>query len=145
MRPSLVVQLSAALFALPLSSIAAEPVASFSMTGVSDRGDTVELRFDAPDARTARLLIKGDRTGTPAKTVPCSYEIEPVQKSGTLDNPVIKIRFADNQTLTIACDPLSDNCHADSYPTVSGTTFSMLWRIQRADPQSFHAKGLARK
>ncbi|CAD6542307.1 hypothetical protein ACFQ3P_20775 [Paraburkholderia sabiae] len=145
MKTSLVVHLGAAVFALPLSSIAAEPSAPFSMAGVSDRGETVELRFDAPSARTARLLIKGDRTGATAKTVPCSYEIEPVQKSGTLDNPVIQIRFADNQKLTIACDPLSDNCHADGYPTVSGTTFSLLWRIQRADPQSVHAKGLARK
>ncbi|CAG9213220.1 exported hypothetical protein [Paraburkholderia sabiae] len=143
MKTSLVVHLGAALFALPLLSVAAEPGAPFSMTGVSDRGDTVELRFDAPSARTARLLIN-DRTGTAARTVPCSYEIEPV-KSGTLDNPVIKIRFPDNQTLTIACDPLSDNCHADGYPMVSGTTFSMLWRIQRADPQSVHAKRLARK
>ncbi len=145
MKTSLVVQLGAALFALPLSSFAVEPAAPFSMTGVSDRGDTVELRFDAPDRQTARLLIKGDRTGTSAKTVPFSYEIEPVQKSGTLDNPVVKLTFADKQTMTIACDPLSDNCHADGYPTVSGTTFSMLWRIQRAEPQSGHARALARK
>ncbi|WP_240057156.1 hypothetical protein [Paraburkholderia azotifigens] len=145
MKSSYVVALSAALFALPLSSIAAEPAAPFSMTGFSDRGDTVELRFGARDAQTARLVIKGDRTGTPAKTVPCSYEIEPVQKSGTLDNPVVKITFADKRTMTIACDPLSDNCHADGYPTVSGTTFSMLWRIQRTEPQSGHARALARQ
>ena len=145
MKSSCVVALSAALFALPLSSIAAEPAAPFSMKGVSDRGDTVELRFDAPGARTAMLVIKGDRTGMPAKSVPCSYEIEPVRTSGTLDNPVVKLTFADRQTMTIGCDPLSENCHASGYPTVNGTTFSMLWRIQRADPQSVHAKGLARK
>jgi hypothetical protein len=134
MRISLLACLSAALFALPLASIAVPSSVPVSMTGSADSGDTVELRFDSPPSKTATLLIKGDRTGSP-KTVPCTYELEPIQK-GALESPIVKITFNHNQTITIACDPLSDNCHADSYPTIGGTSFSVLWHITRADMQS---------
>ncbi|MFP3644397.1 hypothetical protein [Paraburkholderia sp. SIMBA_054] len=139
MRISLLACLSAALFALPLVSIAVPSSVPVSMTGSADSGDTVELRFDSPPSKTATLLIKGDRTGSAPKTVPCTYELEPIQK-GALESPVVKITFNDKQTMTIACDPLSDNCHADGYPMVGGTSFSVLWHITRADVQSAHKK-----
>ncbi|BCF98040.1 hypothetical protein PPGU19_026090 [Paraburkholderia sp. PGU19] len=139
MRISLLACLSAALFALPLVSIAVPSSVPVSMRGSADSGDTVELRFDSPPSKTATLLIKGDRTGSAPKTVSCTYELEPIQK-GALESPIVKITFNDRQTMTIACDPLSDNCHADSYPTVGGTSFSMLWHITRADVQSAHTK-----
>ncbi|OYD76161.1 UNVERIFIED_ORG: hypothetical protein BDU10_1233 [Burkholderia sp. CF145] len=135
MRISFLACLSAALFALPLTSIAVPSSVPVSMTGSADSGDTVELRFDSPPSKTATLLIKGDRTGSAPKTVPCTYELEPIQK-GALESPIVKITFNDKQTMTIACDPLSDNCHADGYPTVGGTSFSVLWHITRADVQS---------
>ncbi|WP_241024124.1 hypothetical protein [Burkholderia sp. Ac-20365] len=135
MRTPLAACLSAALFALPLSAIAAQPIAPISMTGVTDTGDTAELRFDATPSNAATLLIKGDRTGSPPRSFPVSYTFEPIQK-GALNNPIVKITFNDKQTMTIACDPLSDNCHADSYPTVGGISFSILWRITRADTQT---------
>lgn len=109
------------------------------MTGNADSGDSVELRFDSPPSKTATLLIKGDRTGSAPKTIPCTYELEPIRK-GALESPIVKIRFNEKQTMTIACDPLSDNCHADSYPTVGGTSFSVLWHITRADMQSAATK-----
>ena len=137
MRTSFLACLSAALFALPLASIAVPSSVPVLMTGSADSSDTVELRFDSPPSKTATLLIKGDRTGSPPKTVPCTYELEPIQK-GALESPIVKIMFNDRQTMTIACDPLSDNRHADSYPTVGGTSFSMLWHITRADVQSAH-------
>jgi hypothetical protein len=139
MRISLLACLSAALFALPLVSIAVPSSVPVSMTGSADSGDTVELRFDSPPSKTATLLIKGDRTGSAPKTVPCTYELEPIQK-GALESPIVKITFNDKQTMTIACDPLSDNCHADGYPTVGGTSFSVLWHITRADVQAAHTK-----
>ncbi|CAG9241457.1 hypothetical protein [Paraburkholderia caribensis] len=141
MRISLLACLSAVLFALPLASIAVPFLAPVSMTGSADSGDSVELRFDGPPSKTATLLIKGDRTGTAPKTIPCTYELEPepIQK-GALESPIIKITFIDKQTMTIACDPLSDNCHADSYPTVGGASFSMLWHIVRADVQVARTK-----
>jgi hypothetical protein len=114
---------------LPLSAVASEAIATFSLSGVADTGDAVELRF-APSS-SATLVIKGNRTGAAPRSIPCSYEIEPVAR-GALENPVVRITFGDKQSMTIACDPLSDNCHADRYPTVSGTSFSMLWRIQRS-------------
>lgn len=138
MRTPLLTCLSAALFALPLATIAApaaQPIAPVSMTGVSDTGDTVELRFDATPSNAATLLIKGDRTGSPPRSFPVAYELEPIQK-GALESPVVKLTFKDRQTMTIACDPLSDTCHADSYPTVGGTSFSILWRITRGDTQT---------
>ena len=137
MRISLLACLSAALFAPPLASIAAPSSIPVSMKGSADSGDSVELRFDSPPSKTATLLIKGDRTGTAPKAVPCTYELEPIQK-GALESPIVKITFNDRQTMTIACDPLSNNCHADSYPTVGGTSFSVLWHITRADVQSAH-------
>jgi hypothetical protein len=139
MRTSLLACLSAALFALPLTSIAVPSSVPVSMTGSADSGDSVELRFDSPPSKTATLLIKGDRTGTAPKTIPCTYELEPIQK-GALESPIVKILFNDRQTMTIACDPLSDNCHADSYPTVGGASFSMLWHMVRADVQVANAK-----
>ncbi|AUT60253.1 hypothetical protein [Paraburkholderia terrae] len=139
MRTSLLACLSAALFMLPLVSIAVPSSVPVSMTGSADSGDTVELRFDSPPSKTATLLIKGDRTGSAQKTVPCTYELEPTQK-GALENPIVKITFNGKQTMTIACDPLSDNCHADSYPTVGGTSFSVLWHITRADMQAANTK-----
>ncbi|WP_240057154.1 hypothetical protein [Paraburkholderia azotifigens] len=135
MRISLLTCLTAALLASSLSTIAAESTAPFSMTGVADNSDSVELRFDGPSSKSAKLLIKGDRTGFPPKTVPCSYELEPVQR-GALESPIVKITFKDKETMTIACDPLSDNCHADRYPTVAGTSFSMLWHIKRHQARS---------
>ncbi|WP_353552978.1 hypothetical protein [Paraburkholderia terrae] len=139
MRTPLLACLSAALFALPLASNAVPSSVPVLMTGSADSSDTVELHFDSPPSRTATLLIKGDRTGSLPKTVPCTYEIEPIQK-GALESPIVKITFSDRQTMTIACDPLSNNCHADSYPTVGGTSFSVLWHITRADMQAANTK-----
>ncbi|PTB30347.1 hypothetical protein C9I56_03010 [Paraburkholderia caribensis] len=139
MRISLLACLSAALFALPLASIAVPSSVPVSMTGSADSGDTVELRFDGPPSKTATLQIKGDRSGSAPKTIPCTYELEPIQK-GALESPIVKITFNDKQTMTIACDPLSNNCHADSYPTVGGTSFSVLWHITRADMQAANTK-----
>ncbi|SOE64355.1 hypothetical protein SAMN05446935_2453 [Burkholderia sp. YR290] len=68
-----------------------------------------------------------------------AYELEPIQKCA-LKSTVVKITFNNKQTMMIACDPLSDNCHADGYPTVGGTSFSVLWHITRADVQSAHTK-----
>ncbi|SIT50167.1 conserved hypothetical protein [Paraburkholderia piptadeniae] len=109
------------------------------MTGVADNGDTVELHIDSSPSKSATILIKGDRTGFPPKSIACSYELEPIQK-GALESPIVKIKFNDRQTMTIACDPLSDNCHADGYPTIGGTSFSILWRINRTDAQSVRVK-----
>ncbi|TCG03619.1 hypothetical protein BZM27_47005 [Paraburkholderia steynii] len=139
MRTSFLACLSAALFALPLASIAVPSSVPVVMTGSADSSDTVELRFDSPPSKTATLLIKGDRTGSAPKTIPCTYELEPGQK-GALESPIVKITFNNKQTMTIACDPLSDNCHADSYPTVGGTSFSVLWHITRADVQVARTK-----
>jgi hypothetical protein len=53
-----------------------------------------------------------------------------VRLGGALEKSVVKIAFDDNQMMTISYEPLSD-CRADEYPTVSGTSFSMPWRIER--------------
>ncbi|WP_239482848.1 hypothetical protein [Paraburkholderia sp. C35] len=147
MRTTLVACLSAALFALPLTeakaaaavAAAAQPLAPISMTGVSDTGDTVELRFDALPSKSGTLTIKGDRSNSPAKSFPVSYELEPVAKNA-LESPIVRITFDNHQKMTIACDPLSDNCHADGYPTVGGTSFSILWHITRADTKTAQAR-----
>jgi hypothetical protein len=57
MRTSLLACLSAALLALPLTSIAVPSSVPVSMTGSADSGDSVECRFDSPPAKTATLLI----------------------------------------------------------------------------------------
>jgi hypothetical protein len=144
MRLSLLASLCAAWIALPLSARAAEPVSPFSMTGVADNGDTVELHFDGAPSRSATLVIKGDKTGFAPKSFPCSYEIEPVPR-GALESPIVKITLADRQIMTIACDPLSDNCHASGYPTVNGTSFSILWQIKRAPAKTLQARSTASK
>jgi hypothetical protein len=120
--------------ALPLCAFAG-PVARFSMTGLADTGDPVELHFGDPATRDSVLIVKGEKTGSANRSFPFSYDIEPA-RSGALESPIIRITFGDKQQMTIACDPLSDNCHADSYATVGGVSFSMLWHINRPLPST---------
>jgi hypothetical protein len=131
LRPLLIL-LSAA---LPLYAFAEPPVARFSMTGLADTGDPVELHFGDPASHDSVLVVKGEKTGSANRSFPISYEIEPTQ-SDALESPVVKVIFSNKQQMTIACDPLSDNCHADTYTTVGGISFSMLWHINRALPST---------
>ncbi|WP_207005202.1 hypothetical protein [Trinickia mobilis] len=99
------------------------------MTGENQMGDTVELRFDPAPSHAGTLVILGDRTKTPPKSVAFVYEVPDKQPAGA--NATVNITFGDKQTLSITCDPLADNCRSAGYVTEGGSTFSILWKIAR--------------
>lgn len=97
------------------------------MTGVTQMADTAELHFDPTPADTGTLVIRGDHTKTPEQTYRFVYNV-PAEQRGAVD-PAVNINFSDKQTLTILCDPRSDNCMSTGYVTLGATTFSMLWKV----------------
>ncbi|QCP53382.1 hypothetical protein FAZ95_30450 [Trinickia violacea] len=99
------------------------------MTGENQMGDTAELRFDAAPSHNGTLVILGDRTKTPKKSVPFIYDVPDKQPAGT--GPTVNITFGDKKTLSISCDPFADNCKSTGYVTEGGSTFSILWKIAR--------------
>ena len=99
------------------------------MTGEDQMGDTTELRFNAAPSHTGTLVILGDRSKTPQKSVAFVYDVPDKQPAGT--GPTVDITFGDKQTLSISCDPLADNCKSAGYVTEGGSTFSILWKIAR--------------
>jgi hypothetical protein len=99
------------------------------MTGEDQMGNTAELRFDAAPSHTGTLVILGDRTKTPQKSVSFVYEVLDKQPAGA--GPTVDITFGDKQTLSISCDPIADNCKSAGYVTEGGSTFSILWKIAR--------------
>jgi hypothetical protein len=100
------------------------------MTGLTDTGDTAVLKLDPAPSANSTLTILGDRTHTPPRTVPVGYRLLPV-KSSIEGDPRVQISFSDMHSLTIICDPLSDNCRSDGFVTESGVTFALLWHIDR--------------
>ena len=99
------------------------------MTGENQMADTAELRFDPAPAHTGTLVVLGDRTKTPRRTYSFVYDVPDRQPAGT--DPIVNLTFADKQTLSISCDPLSNNCNSAGYLTEGGSTFSILWKIAR--------------
>jgi hypothetical protein len=100
------------------------------MTGLTDTGDAAVLNFDPSPSADGTLTILGDRTLAKPRTVIISYRVLPV-KTSVEGDPRVQITFPDKQSLTIMCDPLSDNCRSDGFITESGVTFALLWRISR--------------
>ena len=103
---------------------------AFTMTGLTQSGDTAELRFDPVSSAAGKLVILGDRSNTKPQTIAFSYQFVP-GTPGATGVPTVQITFADKQSLTIFCDPLSDNCRSTDFITEDGTTFALLWRIAR--------------
>jgi hypothetical protein len=103
---------------------------AFSMTGLTHEGDTAVLRFDPAPSATGKLVILGDRTHSGSRTMAFSYRILPLTPHAP-GNPTVEMTFGDKQSLTIFCDPLSDNCRSTDFVTEDGITFSLLWRIER--------------
>jgi len=99
------------------------------MTGENQMGDTAELRFEAAPSHTGTLVILGDRSKTPRKSVAFVYDVPDKQPAGS--DPTVNITFSDKQTLSISCDPLADNCKSAGYVTEGGSTFSILWKMAR--------------
>jgi hypothetical protein len=99
------------------------------MTGENQMGDTAELRFDAAPAHTGTLVLLGNKTKTPPQTYHFIYDIPDAPSAKT--DASVNLTFADNQTLSISCDPLADNCRSAGYVTEGGSTFSILWKIAR--------------
>lgn len=103
---------------------------AFSMTGLTQSGDTAVLHFDPVAAAAGKLVILGDRSNTKQQTIAFSYRFVP-GTPGAKGDPTVEITFADKQSLTIFCDPLSDNCRSTDFITEDGTTFALVWRIAR--------------
>jgi len=97
------------------------------MQGVTQMADTAELHFDPAPKHTGTLVVLGDHTGTPKQSYPFVYSL-PAPQQGMTD-PSVTLDFSDKQTLTILCDPFSDNCRSTSYVTEGNTTFSMSWKV----------------
>ena len=118
-------------FALTSQVLAAQPLLpDFLMTGLTDTGDTAVLKFAPAPSASGKLTILGDHTHAQLRTVAFSYRLLPV-KSGVEGDPRVQITFSDKRSLTIMCDPLSDNCRSDGFITESGVTFALLWHITR--------------
>jgi hypothetical protein len=100
------------------------------MTGLTDAGDTAVLRFDSAPSQTGQLTIIGGQTHLAIKTLPLKYRLLP-KDAKVLGDPQVQITFADKQSLTIFCDPLSNNCRSEDLITEDGVTFALLWHIDR--------------
>jgi hypothetical protein len=104
--------------------------ADFSMTGLTDTGDAAVLQFYPAPSEGGTLTILGDRTHVQPRTVPLRYRLMP-EKNSVDGDPRVQVTFPDQQSLTIMCDPLSDNCRSEGFITESGVTFALLWHIKR--------------
>jgi hypothetical protein len=116
--------------AISSAALAGQPVGPFSFTGLADNGDTAVLRFDPSPATSGQLVVLGDRTHENSKTFPVTYRVLP-HDSKSEGNPRVQITFPDKQSLTIFCDPLSNNCRSEGFITEGGVTFALLWHIER--------------
>jgi hypothetical protein len=97
------------------------------MQGVTQMADTAELHFDPAPSDKGTLVVLGDHTKTPKQSYPFVYRV-PAAQRGAVD-PAVDLDFSGKQTLTILCDPRSDNCMSTGYVTLGATTFSMLWKV----------------
>jgi hypothetical protein len=135
-------------WALPVSAAtdAEVPSSMMSMAGVADTGDQIELRFEPAPSHHAQLVVKGNRTGKTPGTFPVTYEEIPASTQ-QMGNPIVIISFSNGKKMTIVCDPLSNLCHADSYPTFDGLSFSISWSVTRAvtsDSSKFRVESASR-
>jgi hypothetical protein len=135
---------AASVCCVSLVAHAADPGVPTMMTGYADNGDRVELRFDAAPSHDAHLVVVGNRTGAPPKSFDLSYELVDTSADG-LESPVVKLSLPGGETLTIACDPRSDDCHADGYPALGPYSFSNLWAVERSAPVIEMAKVKAQR
>jgi hypothetical protein len=98
------------------------------MTSETQLGDNVELRFDPTPANTGALVVVDKTSHAVSLKRAFSYDV----KGGKLtaaQGSTVDLHFADGQTLTIACDPLSENCSSSDFLTEGSDTFSISWVI----------------
>jgi hypothetical protein len=124
------VALAAVLFLVCRSSLAGEFSVPVTMTGTTQLGDAVELRFDPGSAKTGELVILGNKSGGASVRQKFTYDVRGADRNSAR-GATTEVRFVDKQNLDISCDPLADNCRSSGYATESGATFSILWTITR--------------
>ncbi|WP_144158614.1 hypothetical protein [Paraburkholderia sp. BCC1885] len=115
------------LFSIARSAIADGYSHPVVMQGETQMADTAELHFDPAPKYTGTLVVLGDHTKTPKQSYPFVYSL-PTPQHGATD-AAVNLDFSGKQTLTILCDPLSDNCRSTGYVTQGNTTFSMSWKV----------------
>jgi hypothetical protein len=119
----------AALMLFSLTAIASNRASDLVLRGVTDSGDTAELRFGHEPSQEGTLMLLGDKTQTPQRVYPFSYLTS--GKRHETQTKTINIVFQDRQQLTLLCDTLSDNCRSLEYVTEGGNTFSIVWQVVR--------------
>jgi hypothetical protein len=108
----------------------AQPIVMASETQL---GDDAELRFDPTPANTGELVVVDKTTKAVSLKRPFSYDV----KGGTPNMPrtprgaTVDLRFSDGNALTIACDPLSENCRSSDFVTEGSDAFSLSWVIKQ--------------
>jgi hypothetical protein len=118
----------AAAMSLPLSALAGNFRTPIVMDGTTQTADTAELRFDPTPSNTGVLIVLGDHSGTARRTYQFVYDVPEKQPDPTARR--VNITFADKTTLSISCDPLSDNCRSLDYVVKGANTFSLMWKIE---------------
>lgn len=111
------------------SAFAGQVDHTFAMAGLAETGDTVTLRFNPAPSTEGLMTILGNRTGTNPKSVDFTYRLIP-KTVARVGDPRVQITFPDKQSLTIFCDPLSNNCRSEGFVTEGGVTFALPWHIE---------------
>lgn len=122
------IAVSAAAMALSVSALAGSFGKAIVMDGTTQTADTAELRFDPTPSNSGVLIVLGDHSGTARQTYQFVYDVPEKQPDPTARR--VNITFADKTTLSISCDPLSDNCRSLDYVVKGANTFSLLWKIE---------------
>jgi hypothetical protein len=100
------------------------------MTSETQLGDDAELRFNPAPANTGELVVMDKTAHAVSLTRPFSYDVEGVDHTAPRGSTV-DLHFSDGNGLTIACDPLSENCRSSDFLTEGPDTFSISWVIKR--------------
>jgi hypothetical protein len=117
----------AAVMSLSVSALAGTFGTPIVMGGTTQTADTAELRFDPRPSNSGVLIVLGDHSGTTRQTYPFVYDVPEKQPDPTARR--VNITFADKTTLSISCDPLSNNCRSLNYVDKGANTFSLMWKI----------------
>jgi hypothetical protein len=99
------------------------------MTSETQLGDDVELRFDPTPADTGELVVVDKTSNAVSLMRTFSYDVKGGKLSAARGSTV-DVRFHDGNALTIACDPLSENCRSSDFLTEGPDTFSISWVIK---------------
>jgi hypothetical protein len=100
------------------------------MTSETQLGDDAELRFNPAPASTGELVVMDKTAHAVSLRRPFFYDVEGVNHTAPRGSTV-DLHFDDGNGLTIACDPLSENCRSSDFLTEGPDTFSISWVIKR--------------